>query len=163
MDSVYLETSVISYLVAAPSRDLVIAAHQQVTREWWDTERTNYELYVSQMVWDEVGRGHPLMAQQRLALIDALPILPMNHEIHVLAQEFLNLSSLPPSAATDALHIAVATVAGLEFLLTWNCRHIANPHILKKLAEIALHAGYELPVICTPGEFQSPEFTEFGS
>lgn len=160
MDSVYLETSVISYLVADPSRDLVVAAHQQVTREWWDTERTKYELYVSQIVWDEVSRGDRLESQKRLSYIDTLPLLDIDSETRALVGRFLNESSLPPKALSDAFHIAIATVSGMDFLLTWNCRHIANPHSLKKLRQISADAGYELPLVYTPHEFLGPDLME---
>jgi hypothetical protein len=157
MESIYLETSVVSYLAAPISRDWITAAKQQVTQEWWNLSRQQYELFVSDVVELESSRGDPIQSQQRLALIHGIVRLTPNLETEALATEFLSRSSLPPHALADAMHIALATVYGLDFLLTWNCRHIANPHMLKKLAAIAASEGYELPTVCTPIELQASE------
>jgi predicted nucleic acid-binding protein len=127
-------------------------ANVEATWEWWDTRRTQFDLYISQTVLDEAARGDAEIASRRLEMLRDFPLLEVDESVQDLAMEFLTKSNLPPKAADDALHIAVATVYGLDYLLTWNCRHIANAQIQKKLAQISLDAGYELPRICTPYE-----------
>lgn len=148
--TLYLETSVIGYLTARPSQNLIVAANMTVTREWWDTCRDNFEIYVSQVVFDEAGRGDPEMAQKRIEIIEDFPSLISNETVTELAQQFLQHTNLPPKASDDTFHIALATVYDLDYLLTWNCRHIANPEIQKKLSEISTNFGYQLPILCTP-------------
>jgi len=157
MESFYLETSVISYLASQPSRDLVVAANQRLSHDWWNIERSRYELYISKIVADEIARGDQVEAQKRLLLVASLTRLAVTTEVTELADDFLSQSSLPPSAIADSMHIALATVYGIDFLLTWNCRHIANAHIVKKLAAIAQANGYELPTLCTPLELLTEE------
>lgn len=148
----YIETSTISYLVARPSRDLIIAANQQVTHEWWDTRRTEFDLYVSQIVIDEASEGDQEAAQQRLDKLKDIPLLELKIEALQLAEKFIQQQALPEKASQDALHISVATIYGMDYLLTWNCKHIANAMIIKKISRIATQRGYELPTICTPHE-----------
>jgi predicted nucleic acid-binding protein len=148
---VFLETSVISYLTASPSRDIVHAAHQQLTREWWD-KRSRFDLYVSQAVLGEAGRGNASAATRRLAAVQGLPVLAITGEVSDLAERFLDESALPAKAAVDAIHIAVAVVNGMDYLLTWNCSHIANAQIRAKIEQICRRAGLQPPVICTPEE-----------
>jgi hypothetical protein len=152
LESVYIETSILGYLTARPSRDLVVAANIEVTREWWDTRRTNFQLYASQAVVKETSQGDVEIASQRLEIIRNLALLDLNQSVLDLAEQFLEHSSLPAKADVDAVHIAVATVHGMDYLLTWNCKHIANAQIQRKLAEISLDFGYELPILCTPYE-----------
>ncbi len=149
---VYLETSAISYLVARPSRDLIVAANQQVTHEWWNTRRSQFDLFISQIVIDEAGEGDLEAAQQRLEKLQNISLLELRAEALDLSKKFLHQNTIPAKASQDALHIAVATIYGLDYLLTWNCKHIANAVILKKIAKIAAEEGYELPTICTPFE-----------
>jgi predicted nucleic acid-binding protein len=151
-ETVYLETSIIGYLTARSSNNLILMANVEATREWWDTRRTQFKLYISQVVLDEVARGDAEIATQRLEILRDFPLLDVNEAVQNLAAQFLSKSNLPPKAADDALHIAAATVYGLDYLLTWNCKHIANAQIQKKLAQISLDTGYELPTICTPYE-----------
>lgn len=148
--TLYLETSVIDYLTARPSQNLIVAANMAVTTEWWNTCRDNFEIYVSQVVFDEAGRGDPEMAQNRIEIIKDFPSLISNETVTELAQQFLQQTNLPPKASDDTFHIALATVYDLDYLLTWNCRHIANPEIQKKLSEISTNFGYQLPILCTP-------------
>jgi predicted nucleic acid-binding protein len=149
---IYLETSVISYLAAKPSRDLIVAANQQMTEEWWDSYKDDYELYVSQIVIEEASGGDPEAAQRRLNLIENTPLLGMTEDILSLAKQFIESGLLPQKAARDALHIAIATIHGIDYLLTWNCKHIANATIRNDIAKICHLNGYEIPVICTPQE-----------
>lgn len=150
-ETVYIETSIIGYLTARPSNNLILMANLEATRQWWD-RRIQFSLYISQVVLDEVARGDREIATKRLELLSDFPLLEVSAEVQNLAEQFLIKSNLPPKAADDALHIAAATVYGLDYLLTWNCKHIANAQIQKKLAQISFDAGYELPTICTPYE-----------
>jgi predicted nucleic acid-binding protein len=146
---VYLETSVISYLTAWSSRDLIKAAHQEITREWW-RGRTRFELYVSQIVLREASGGDPEAARLRLESISALPVLTASPEASALAQQLVAQGSLPAKAAVDALHIAIAVVNGIDYLVTWNCTHIANAAMRHKIEAICRQSGYEPVVLCTP-------------
>jgi hypothetical protein len=149
---IYIETTIPSYLTARPSRDIVQAARQQLTREWWDVERRNYDLCISQIVLDEAAAGDAEAAQRRMAVIDTLPLLDLTFEVDGLAETIMQSGLLPASASRDAVHIAVTAVHQVHFLLTWNCRHIANATIFRDLQHILMSAGYDVPVICTPEE-----------
>ena len=146
----YLETTIVSYLVAGPSRDLVQAADQQVTREWWDSQRHRYDIHVSEIVLEEAGSGDATMARQRLELLKPFPVLAVEPEVGELADALIHGGPLPSKAADDASHIAYSAVHGMHFLLTWNCRHIANPSMARRIAQICRGHGFEVPVICTP-------------
>jgi predicted nucleic acid-binding protein len=153
MLKLYLETSVVSYLTARPSRDLVLAAHQQLTREWWDFKRRDFQMFVSQLVIQEAGAGDSKAAQRRLLALENIPLLDLTSEVLTLARAVIDDGILPIRAKEDALHLAVATVHKMDFLLTWNCRHIANPDILRRITLWHPGSAYQLPVICTPAEF----------
>ncbi len=146
--SVYVETTIISYLTASPSRDMLHAAHQQLTQEWWTTRRDDFELYVSQLVEQEASMGEEEMAQKRLKAIEPFPRLGVHLKVVDLAEMLLKRGTLPLKAKADAFHIATATVHKMYFLLTWNCKHIANAEIYRKLAELCRAKGYEPPIIC---------------
>jgi hypothetical protein len=149
---IYIETTIPSYLTARPSRDVVQAARQQLTREWWEAERRNYDLCISQMVLDEAAAGDAEAAQRRMAIIADLPLLDLTLEVEALAEKIMQSGLLPVSASRDAVHIAATSVHKVHFLLTWNCRHIANAAIFRDLQHIIVDAGYDMPVICTPEE-----------
>lgn len=151
-ESVYVETSIIGYLTARTSNNLILMANVEATREWWDARRTQFEIYISQTVLDEAARGDAEIAKRRLDILSDFPLLEVNEAVQELATQFLTKSNLPSKAADDAIHMAVATIYGLDYLLTWNCKHIANAQIQKKLIQISFDAGYELPTICTPYE-----------
>ncbi|KYC38316.1 DNA-binding protein [Scytonema hofmannii PCC 7110] len=151
-ETVYLETSILGYLTARATRNLILAANIEVTKEWWESRRSSFTLYVSQVVLDEVARGDTEIALKRLQILNGLPLVELNQAVKNLSAQFLARSNLPPNASDDAVHIAAATVHGLDYLLTWNCKHIANAQIQRKLAAISLDFGYELPIICTPYE-----------
>ena len=148
---VYLETTIPSYLTAWQSRDVVRAGEQQVTRDWWE-RRTQFELRVSSLVFLECGAGNSDGAALRLAVLDGVPVLAQTLEAETLADILLREVPLPAKAAADALHIAIAAVHGVEFLLTWNCTHIANATLRPRIESICRRLGYEPPVICTPLE-----------
>jgi hypothetical protein len=154
--TVYVETTVPSYLTAWPSRDVVRAGEQQVTRDWW-ARRSAYELRVSSLVLLECGAGDAEAAALRLAALDGVPVLAQTPEAVVLAEKLLREVPLPPRAAADALHIAVAAVNGVSFLVTWNCTHIANATTRPRIEELCRQSGYEPPVICTPNELLGGE------
>ncbi len=146
----YLETTIPSYLASRPSRDLIIAGHQQVTRDWWGRRRGDFQIYISQFVLDEVSAGDPAAARERLKILHSLPLLDITPEVAELASGILASGKIPRKAATDAAHIAIAAVHRMDFLVTWNCVHIANAVILRSLASICREQGYECPVVCTP-------------
>src|ERR1700732_1922212 len=151
-DRVYIETTFVSYLTARPGRDLVFAAHQQISEEWWDTRRTSYELCVSQLVVGEAGAGDPQAAQKRLELLKDMTLLETTPEALALAKELIGAGALPEKAADDALHIAIAATNGVPFLLTWNCRHLANATMRPVIESACAGKGVKAPIICTPEE-----------
>lgn len=132
-----------------------MAANQESTRKWWEEIRPNYELFISEFVIAEVSAGDPVAAKRRMEVIAELPALNVTHEVEILAERLLNRMALPDKAKIDALHISVATIHGIEYLLTWNCRHIANAVLRPKIEMVCRSMGYEPPIICTP-----PELTE---
>lgn len=149
---VYIETTIVSYLTANPSRDMILAAQQQLTREWWHGRRSRYELYTSQVVLDEAGKGEPELAVKRMLALAEMPLVaPLEPAIR-LAEELLRRRLLPARAATDALHLAVATVHRMDVLLTWNCRHLANASLLIDVGRFVRASGFETPIVCTPTE-----------
>jgi predicted nucleic acid-binding protein len=148
----YLETTIPSYLTSRPSRDLIIAGHQELTREWWEKRSDTFQLYISQLVIDEASAGDPFAAHERLRVLQDLPLLDITPEVMELAAGILASGKIPRKAATDAAHIAIAAVHGMDFLVTWNCVHIANAAIAKALASICREHACECPVICPPEE-----------
>lgn len=149
-ERVYVETSVISYLCAPTSRDLVVAANQEVTREWWERERKQYEVYVSVFVIEEIGAGDADAARRRLAAVQNIPILAVNDTALAVSVDLMKTLRLPVHLADDIAHIAVAAAHGMDFLITWNCAHIANPRWQSPIRERILAAGLSAPTICTP-------------
>jgi hypothetical protein len=154
--TVYVETTVPSYLTAWPSRDVVRAGEQQVTRDWW-ARRSDYELRVSSLVLLECGAGDLDAAAQRLAALDGVPVLAQAPEAETLAAALLRDVPLPARAEADALHIAVAAVNGVSYLVSCNCTHIANAALRQRIEAVCRQAGYEPPVICTPRELLGGE------
>jgi len=150
--SVYIETSIISYLAARPSRDLVTAAHQQLTSDWWSSRRAAFGLYISVLVVQEAGEGDAEAAQRRLSLLAGIPVIAASAEALEFAKALVSNRIVPPAADTDALHIAIAATSGMEYLLTWNCRHIANAQIRARVEAFARQRGIEPPILCTPEE-----------
>ena len=148
---VYIETTVVSYLTGAASRDLILAAHQQITREWWE-DRLRFALYISEIVDQEAGGGDQSAAALRLQALKGIPVLELSSEARTLAKQLVTDGPLPERAAVDALHIAISVVNGMDFLLTWNCTHIANAAMRHRIEAVCRSLGYEPPVICTPEE-----------
>ncbi len=152
MESIYIETSIISYLVARLSNNLISAARQKITFDWWHTERRKYKVYISELVIAECSRGDKNAAKIRLNLASDIAILEINDACIELAELFFAKAALPEKARDDALHVAIATHYKIDFLLTWNCRHLANAHFIRKLQKISFEENLIIPTICTPEE-----------
>jgi hypothetical protein len=150
--TVYRETTIVGYLALRVSGALRVAANQQTTRDWSDSHRQGFDLFVSRFVVDECSDGDPQAAQERLVYLKGIPLLQAADDVNLLAEALLARVPLPVTAAIDALHISVAAVNGVEYLLTWNCKHIANPSLRPQIESVCREMGYEPPVICTPQE-----------
>lgn len=150
--SVYLETTIISYLAARPSNNVIALAQQEVTYEWWTLERKHYDCYVSEFVWNEASQGDSGAAEKRLSLLQGIPYLPVNDVVADLASEIVSVCGIPQRAVADAFHIAIAAVHGIDFLLTWNCTHIANAVMQKRLQRLSEKRSVAIPILCTPYE-----------
>jgi hypothetical protein len=153
MDTVYIETSIVSYASAWPSRDIETAALQQQARDWWALERPKFDLVTSQLTLDEAAAGDPTAAVDRLKLLDGLPLVDMNPDTEALAARLLAAHTMPQKAAADALHVASAALGDVKYLLTLNCKHIANAHELPRIYELLDREGLGKMLICTPAEF----------
>lgn len=149
---VYLETTVVSYFMAKPSRDIITAAHQQITQEWWENRRSDFDLFISELVEQEASAGDEDAVQRRLKMLEGLPALQVNQAAVDLARILVNENALPEKATGDALHVAIATMNAMDYLMTWNMRHLANATIRNAITVICRAHGYEPPVICTPEE-----------
>jgi hypothetical protein len=150
--TVYIETSIIGYLASFPSRDLVTAANQQLTAEWWRNDKHKFELFVSAVVVQEASGGNPTDAEKRMQLIRPLPILGLRHDVVVLSKDLLKKHLLPLKAQTDALHISLVAIHGMDYLLTWNCKNIANATMRPKIEAFINSTGLICPSICTVHE-----------
>jgi len=148
--TVYVETTVIGYLAMRNSRDLRVAANQLSTREWWDLHRPNFDVFISQFVIDECFQGDSTAADERRLYLQDIPVLDTNLEVEKLSEVISDVLQIPAKARIDAFHIAVAAVHGIQFLLTWNCKHIANPEFRPKIERACRELGMEPPLICTP-------------
>jgi hypothetical protein len=150
--SVYIETTIISYLTAWRSPQLIIAAHQEATKDWWDNEPHHFDLFVSEPVIQEASAGDVEAANRRIEAVKGISELQITNEASELAKILIRKGLLPANAGLDALHISIATANGMDYLLTWNCRHIANATLQKSMRAVCEDAGYTLPIICTPLE-----------
>ena len=150
--TLYLETTIPSYLAARTSRDLVVAAHQQITQEWWEKRLADFRVYISQLVLEECALGDTGAAKRRMALLKGLPVLDIDEKVLKLAQAMVTSGAIPGKVGADAIHVAAAAVNGLDFLLTWNCTHIHNAETVQDLTAVCLVHDYRCPVICTPEE-----------
>jgi len=150
MNTVYIETSIVSYLRQKPSSQVVAAARQLLTHQWWSEERSKYQLVVSQFVLDEAAAGDASLAAERLEILDGIPLLPLDPAIADIADEIMSRAILPERARTDALHIAMVAHHRIQYLPTWNCRHIANARILPRIHGVLNDLSIPIPVICTP-------------
>ena len=153
MDSVYIETSIVSYATAWPSRDIQTAAMQQQARDWWSLESPKFDLVTSQLVINEASAGDPTAASDRLDLLDGLDLVDVGPDAQQLADRIVSAHLMPQKAAADALHVAAAALGGVKYLLTLNCKHIANAHELPRVYELLESEGLGQLLICTPAEF----------
>jgi hypothetical protein len=155
--SIFIETTIPSLYVSRRSTNLLQLARQELTREWWDTQKGQFDLFTSQLVLDEAGAGESDKAAERIGLLKDIPLLDLNAKVDALSNRLIDDDILPPVAIRDASHIAVAGVHNMDFLLTWNCKHIANPFIADRLRTCFSRMGVHLPIICTPEQFSSDE------
>lgn len=149
---VYVETTIISYLVAKPNRDPVVAGHQEMTKHWWAAVLPNVQPCISAFILQEVAAGDPLMARKRMDMVKELALLEVNEEIEQLGEHYFTAINIPERARLDALHLAVAAYHAVDYVLSWNCRHIASARVQKRLREINGNLGLATPVLCTPEE-----------
>lgn len=152
METVYIDTSIVSYLVASPSRDVLIAGKQEATRDWWQMRRDQFHCVISSEVVREASAGDQQEARKRLEILRDLTVLTVTPEADAIMLALLATGALPARAQTDAAHLAIATAEKVDYLLTWNCRHLANAQILESLEAEALRLGWKLPKVCTPLE-----------
>lgn len=152
MAKIYIETSIVSYLTARPSNNLIAAAWQKETIDWWETQEGRFDPYISEVVIEEASRGDASAASRRLAALDGIKVLPLNKATVELSKILIQEGGIPKKALDDALHIAIAFVHGIDFLLTWNCRHIDNAEMKPKIRKIIEQHGYLCPEIATPIE-----------
>jgi hypothetical protein len=153
MDTVYIETSIVSFASAWPSRDIQTAALQQQARDWWALERPKFDLVTSQVTLNEASAGDPTAAADRLEMLDGLPLIDVGKDAQTLAARLIAAHTMPRKAAADALHVAAAALAGVKYFLTLNCKHIANAHELPRIYQLLRDDGYDQLLICTPSEF----------
>ncbi|HEX7154499.1 MAG TPA: type II toxin-antitoxin system VapC family toxin [Thermoanaerobaculia bacterium] len=150
---VYVETTIISYLVGRLNRrDVHVASNQVCTRQWWNERRQAFQLYASAIVLQEITAGKPEMAAARLQYLDGISFLDVDAAAEQLKDEILRKSGVPRKAEVDALHIAIAAVNGMDYLISWNCKHIVNAVTLPKVYAVCRHSGFEPPFVCTPAE-----------
>ena len=156
---VYVETSVVSYLTAWPSRDVVILGNQVATREWW-RQAVRFELVVSSLVIEESSAGDPEAARARLAALESVQVISAGNDAVELGRALVGVRAFPAGAAVDAAHVAIAVVNGVDYLVTWNMRHLANPVAAARIGQVCRDAGHEPPVICTPSQLMEMEHEE---
>lgn len=157
MDAVDIETSIVSFASAWPSRDIQTAALQQQARDWWSIERPKFDLVTSQLAISEASAGDQTAAAARLRLLDGIRLVPIDADVEYLAAKILAAHLMPQKAAADALHVAAAAMAGVKYLLTLNCRHIANAHELPRVNALLDDEGFGQLLICTPSQFLGGE------
>ncbi len=152
METIYLETTIVGHLVGRIRRDPLIAAQQQVTRDWWRDEASKYTVLISQLVLDECSDGDPEAATERLEVVKNLDLIEVSDEVDALAAALIAGNAVPASEPRDAFHIAISAVNGINYLLTWNFKHIANASLRERIEQVCRETGFDPPVICTPEE-----------
>ena len=149
---IYIETTVVSYFTARPSRDIIVAGHQETTRDLWPNLTAKYETYISAIVYEEAGKGDPDQAQMRLSAIEAFPMIDIDDDARFLAEKIIAGRGIPADYPEDALHVAVAAVNGMDVVVTWNFAHLNNPFTRRAIRRIVELEGYVCPEICSPQE-----------
>lgn len=152
MRSVYVETTVVSYLTAKPSRDLIVAAHQQVTREWWEKARQRFDLFVSAVVMDEISEGDAEAAEKRKSVVSGMAFLGRTSEVETIKADYARNLPIPDKALADCYHLALASWHGMDYLVSWNMKHIVNGDVILAVQEMNAARGIRTPLICTPEE-----------
>ena len=152
MTTLYVETSFINYLTARPSRDVIVAGHQLLSKIWWETSRQAYDMYITQMVIQEASDGDPDAAKERLQITEDMTMLDLNEHVLTLSESLIRESALPKKAKNDAVHIAAAAVHRIKYIMTWNCSHMANAVMRPVIERVCSANGYIAPIICTPEE-----------
>jgi predicted nucleic acid-binding protein len=152
MEKIYIETSIVSYLTARPSSNLIAAAWQKETLDWWTTQKQHFALYISNVVLEEAGMGDSEAASRRLEALTGIPVLPLDESVVKLSKVLIQEGGLPAKALDDALHIALSAVHGMDYLLTWNCKHIDNAQKKPMIRKICQAQGFACPEIATPIE-----------
>jgi predicted nucleic acid-binding protein len=150
--TLYIETTVVSYFTAQPSRDLLVAGHQEATRELWPSLTTLYDTYVSALVYEEAARGDAEQAAKRLLAIKSFRMLDVDEDARVLAERIVRGKGVPPEYPEDALHMAIAAVNGIAVVVTWNFAHLSNPFTRMMVRQIVENEGYVCPEVCSPEE-----------
>ena len=160
MKRVYVETSIVSYLTGRPSRNLLALAWREVTVEWWEQRRSQFEVFVSELVWEEAGRGDREAAQERLKRLEGIPLLATTASAVALAKKLIEEGALPAKAMGDALHISLCAVHQIDYLLTWNFRHLDNAELKPLVRAVCLSNSHPCPEICTPQELMGEMLDE---
>jgi hypothetical protein len=150
--TVYIETTIAGHLTSRLPTDPLVAGQMLATRDWWAQDRLQFDCFTSQVVLDEAGSGDPQAAAERLAILAELPIVESSSSADALAESLLLRTALPMKARIDAIHVAIAATMGMSFLLTWNCKHLANAAMRAKIEKTCRDSGYDPPIICTPLE-----------
>ena len=158
--SVYVESSVVSYLTARPSRDIVIAGHQTVTAEWWKDCRHQYEAFISPLVIEEISAGDPTAASERLSAVENFASVAISEEAEAIAAALLASKAVPANSSRDALHIAIAATQGLDYLLTWNFKHINNASTRTLVGNVVANFGLVCAIMCSPEELMGENYAE---
>jgi len=149
---VYIETSVISYLTARPNRDVVVAARQAVTQDWWENHRNRFDLFISELVEEEMLRGDPDAAALRAEKVSGIQSLSSSDEAENLTELLLEKRVIPVGSEEDAAHIAIASSQGMDYLLTWNFKHINNAERKAAIIRVVESCGFDCPALCSPEE-----------
>ena len=151
-NTVYIETTIPSYLISKLSRDIFVLSHQEITKNWWNNHRKEYSLFTSKIVVEEILRGDPELSKKRKSLLSGIPVLDVTEKIENLAKNYFEFLGIPKKSILDSFHLAIAVYNEIDFLLTWNCKHLANAYTRRKLADYNIKFGYKIPDICTPEE-----------
>jgi len=151
-ESIYLEKTIVSYYTSKPSRDIIVLAHQEITRQWWLKVIGRYNIFISEVVIEEANSGDPEAIKRRLEELKDFPHLELNDKVEKMAQVYMERLEIPEKSLRDAAHLAVASVHNIDYLVTWNCTHLANGEVIKKLMKINESLGIHTPIICTPEE-----------
>lgn len=151
-ESLYLETTVVSYYTSRPTRDIIVLAHQEITREWWPKAIKRFDIFISEVVIEEASMGDLEAAKKRMEEIKNFPHLELNDKVEETAKIYMESLEIPTKSFRDAAHLAVASVHNMDYLVTWNCTHLANGEVIKRLMTINGSLGIHTPIICTPEE-----------